>query len=410
MQKSSAGTRPVVTVCIRHYLPGYKSGGPVRSVANLVEQLGDEFDFRIVTSDRDIHDDRPYAGVAIDAWQPVGTAQVFYASTATQTLSGLAKVLNSVSGDLLYVNSFFDRNFTLLPLVARRLGLLRQRRAIVAPRGEFSAGALRIRAGKKKTFLMLARLVGLYSGVSWHASTELEAADIGRVMGCRAASRTFVAINLSAALLERSQEVWRPRAAGEPLRVIFVSRIAPKKNLDYALRVAASSAIPLVFNIYGMVDDAAYWKSCQELIARMPSHVSVTYRGALPHDSVGEALAAHDVLFLPTQGENFGHVVAESLMQGTPVLLSDRTPWRGLRDAGVGWDIPLEGTGRSFHEALETLAAMEADVSMQMRSRISRYAAARLRDPAAVEANRRLFRAAAQGNRSSAPAARDHVP
>ena len=31
-----------------HYLPGFKAGGPIRSIANLAAELGDEIDFRIV--------------------------------------------------------------------------------------------------------------------------------------------------------------------------------------------------------------------------------------------------------------------------------------------------------------------------------------------------------------------------
>ena len=36
---------------------------------------------------------------------------------------------------------------------------------------------------------------------------------------------------------------------------------------------------------------------------------------------------AHDLFVFPTLGENFGHVIYESLMCGTPVLVSDNTPW-----------------------------------------------------------------------------------
>jgi glycosyltransferase involved in cell wall biosynthesis len=47
-------------------------------------------------------------------------------------------------------------------------------------------------------------------------------------------------------------------------------------------------------------------------------------------------------LFLPSLGENFGHVIVEALSAGCPILISDRTPWRGLAERGVGWDLPLE--------------------------------------------------------------------
>ena len=55
--------RVTVLVFIGYYLPGYKAGGPVRSIANVVETLGDEFEFRIVTSDRDLLDEVPYPGI-----------------------------------------------------------------------------------------------------------------------------------------------------------------------------------------------------------------------------------------------------------------------------------------------------------------------------------------------------------
>ena len=46
--------RPIILSFAGHYLPGYKAGGPIRSIANMVDQLGDEFDFRIVAGDRDL--------------------------------------------------------------------------------------------------------------------------------------------------------------------------------------------------------------------------------------------------------------------------------------------------------------------------------------------------------------------
>ena len=52
-------------------------------------------------------------------------------------------------------------------------------------------------------------------------------------------------------------------------------------------------------------------------------------------------MAANDLFFLPTRGENFGHVIAEALSVGTPVLISDQTPWRKLAAVGLGHDLPL---------------------------------------------------------------------
>ena len=50
---------------VDYYLPGYKAGGPIQSIANLVENLGDEFEFYIICNDRDQLDRQPYANVPI---------------------------------------------------------------------------------------------------------------------------------------------------------------------------------------------------------------------------------------------------------------------------------------------------------------------------------------------------------
>ena len=58
--------KPVVLVLLALYLPGLKMGGPLQSVANLVRRLDADFEFRILTSDRDLGDDRSYDGIETD--------------------------------------------------------------------------------------------------------------------------------------------------------------------------------------------------------------------------------------------------------------------------------------------------------------------------------------------------------
>jgi glycosyltransferase involved in cell wall biosynthesis len=359
----------------------------------MVEHLGDEIDFHIVTSDRDALDSQPYPNVTRDAWQSVGKARVYYASPATQTLADMTAVLQSVDYDILYLNSFFDSRFTILPLLARRLGRLRRKPVVVAPRGEFSRGALAIRSWKKRPYTLIARLAGLYAGVTWHASSEFERTDIVRIMGERAGTATRVAVNLPHKEERDTPAGWRPRQPGDPLRIVFLSRISPMKNLDYALRSLATTSKPVSFDIFGMVDDQGYWMRCQALIARMPANVRAVYHGPLPHEKVADTLAKYDVFFLPSLGENYGHAIAESLTQGTPVLISDHTPWRDLQKRGVGWDLPLEESGLPFREAIESLAAMPPDEYVSMRRRVAEYGKQRLGSPEVVEANRRLFAA-----------------
>ena len=70
--------RPTIVLLVGAYLPGYKAGGPIRSIANLMEALGAEFHFRIVTLDRDLRQKSPYPGVVTNRWVRVGHADVMY--------------------------------------------------------------------------------------------------------------------------------------------------------------------------------------------------------------------------------------------------------------------------------------------------------------------------------------------
>lgn len=173
-------SKPAILTFVHYYLPGYKSGGPVRTIANMVERLSGELEFHIVTADRDMLDTQPYSDIIVDSWNMVGKARVFYTSPARCSLGSIAKLVNDTPHDVLYLNSFFDPVFTVKPLLARRLGLLPKRPTVLAPRGEFSEGALCIKSWKKGFYIKAASLFGLYHDLTWHASSNHELDDIQR--------------------------------------------------------------------------------------------------------------------------------------------------------------------------------------------------------------------------------------
>lgn len=382
--------RPIILTSVGHYLPGFRAGGPVRSIAHLVEHLADEFDFRILTSGRDLGDDAPYAGVEPDRWLSVGPARVHYTSPTRQGPRGMAAILRDVPHDLLYLNSFFSSRFTVLPLALRRLGIVPRRPTVLAPRGEFSPGALAIRAPKKRGYIAVGRALGLFSGLRWQASSSFEARDIRDIFGKHA--EVIIAPNLPAPPLDRLPP-HLPRAEGAPLRLLFLGRIAPMKNLDFALRVMARVRRPVTFDIFGPPEDEAYRLACLDAAAAIPAHVEVRWRGPVLPDEVPGLMARHDLFFFPTRGENYGHVIAEALAAGTPVLVSDATPWRGLAQAGIGDDLPLDDPA-AFAARIDTLAAEPAEMAQARRARAAAHMRQEARLEADVLANRTLFRAA----------------
>lgn len=386
--------KPSILIFVGHYLPGFRMGGPLRSIVNLVDHLHDEFDFRIVTADRDLGDGSPYPGVPVDRWVPAGKALVRYVPSDQQHLSALARIVRETPHDLIYLNSFFSLRFTILPLVVRRLRRIDPRPVVIAPRGEFSQGALALKSAKKCVYLSAGKSMGLFSNLFWQASSDREAADIDKALGSHARN-VCVARNLSSPL-GLSPEPHNARGPHDPLRILFLGRISPMKNLDYALRVLAMVRAPVAFSIFGPPEDAAYRAECERLAASLPSHVAVRWHGAIDPADVARAMAGHDLFFLPTRGENFGHVIAEALGAGTPVLLSDTTPWRGMADAGIGDDLPLAEPS-AFAAAIEAAAEQPADAAAARRARVFAYARERQTRSDDVEANRLLFKAALAG-------------
>jgi glycosyltransferase involved in cell wall biosynthesis len=165
------------------------------------------------------------------------------------------------------------------------------------------------------------------------------------------------------------------------------------KNLDYALKVLAQVKTPVHFTLYGPQEDLVYWAECRLLMDNLPRHVSIDVVGAIPHEQVHERLAAHDLFFLPTRGENFGHVFAEALSAGLTVLTSDQTPWRNLAERGLGYDLPLSEPA-AFARAIDLLAAEDTEQRSARRKRCIAYARISREDVSGLQAHRQMFIAA----------------
>ena len=171
-------SRPKILCFVSRYLPGYKSGGPVKSISNLVAHLSNDFEFLIITSDRDVLDIKPYSSIKVNSWNKVGTSKVYYASKSKLTFNFIMKIIKTTNHDILYLNSFFDFNFTIIPLIIRRYFFNSDKPCVLAPRGEFSDAALDIKFFKKIIYIFFSDLLKLYRNINWQASGQKEFKEI----------------------------------------------------------------------------------------------------------------------------------------------------------------------------------------------------------------------------------------
>ncbi len=400
--RAIAGARPArrrILVPVGHYLPGYRAGGSARSVANLIEALGADVSFFVVTLAWDLGSRERYPGVDAARWHRVGRGRVRYLTRSPRDLWQYLKLLRSGRWDAIYLNSFFDRQFSMLPMLLRWLGLLRCRDVIVAPRGEFSSGALGLKHLPKRIYCTVARVLRLYRGVRWHASTARESDDIARAgfggtWGARLGrpegrgGGIVVAVDLPGVGVDDT--VGRvPKRPGS-LAVVFVSRICRMKNLAACADILSRARGNVRLAVAGPIEDRAYWEECTARFGRLPANVVWEYLGELPPDEVAHLFAQSHLFLFPTLGENFGHVISEALSAGCPVLTTDQTPWLDLAPAGAGWALPLGHLDR-FVATVGQMVGLDEPAFLEMSDAARKYIRCHPILAGAEAANRRLF-------------------
>lgn len=363
------------------YLPGYRAGGPIRSLANLIEQMPHAFS--VVTRITDHHSSKPYAGITPNVWTTIhDRVRVMYCSDDHLQSGAYLKEINS-DYDWIYLNSLFSPAFTIKPLRKAR-ALKQHHKVIVAPRGMLKPGALSIKANKKKWFLRIAQWLRWYGGVRWHATNEDEVAEIKSHFGSR--SEIILAPNLAQCYETPVKMI--AKASGM-MKLVCVARISPEKGILEAIQFLSAAQLhgSVSCDFIGTMQDEEYLERCRAAAENAGVHIH--FKGEMTHDEVAACLPDYHFFYLTTWGENFGHAIAEALQLGLPVIISNRTPWRNLAEAGVGYDLPLEEG--AFAGALKELNNLENEEYQFMRDRAAKFGRAAAHDEKVVAQSKRLF-------------------
>lgn len=330
-----------VLIFIDWFWPGYKAGGPVRSLLNLTEQLSNEYAFHIVTRNTDYMSSKPYANVRANEWNEIRkNIHVYYISRDHLCRKTILSFIRG-SYDKIYINGIYSFYFSIVPVYYSRIY---RKKHMVAPRGMLSDQTFSAKKWLKKLFFVFCRLTRLYRKAEFHATMERESRDIQKNLGIPE-KNIFLAPNLPRKHLP-GKLPGREKIPGN-LRLVSIARISPEKNTGYAIDILRHvNKGEVIFDIFGEIYNQEYWKSCKHLIQDLPGNIKATHKGSIHADNIPELLMDYHFMLMPTQGENFGHSILESLMAGCPVIISDKTPWRDLAADNAGWDIPLEQKAR----------------------------------------------------------------
>lgn len=378
-------TKKNIAVLIDWYLPGNKAGGPVKSVYSMLNVLKSEFNFFVITTDHDLGSSTPYKNIETDKWVKYNGIPVYYFSKKNLRSKNILEVINSIKPDLVYLNSFWSYNFSLLPLRFKKAGKLKAD-IVLAPRGMLGKGAMSIKPLKKKLFLSLLKFVNLHSKTVFHATTTDEEKEIIKILK---KAKVKIASNVNSAQLIEKRAI--RKEPGE-LKLFYLSRIAKVKNLHYALEALSKITIDgkISYDIYGSMEDRIYWRECEAVIKKLPGNITVNYRGDLSFEQVQPMIDKYHFLFLPTLNENFGHSIYETLMSACPVIISDATPWNGVNDLNCGFAIPLKRKDE-FASVIKSLVQYDNELYALMCQNCRIFMSGKINNERDIKAYKELF-------------------
>ena len=296
----------------------YQGGGPSNSMYWLAQELArNDTDVMVITVYR-----YPIKSLKCDTVLDIDGFSVYYASSKKRLLKRV--ILEIRKGHILHLNSLFYW-LSIFSFVVSRFSDID--RVVWSVRGELHPAALSYNSTLKYIWLLVFR--NFTDGIKFHVTNDIEEdytiKSLGQVDTC-------IIPNLKKAYdLESAQK-------GETINFLFLGRIHPIKNIEFLISVFESCnfTVPVKLYIVGTGEEDYVNK-----LKGTVQSTNIIFTGALHGDAKLNLLASSEILLLPSFSENFGNVVVEALELGVVPVVSDKTPWQGLKVEQCGYWLQL---------------------------------------------------------------------
>ncbi len=353
-----------------HFLPAWKAGGPIRSIAQLIDQMSDEFSFYVLTSAYDFQEKNILDNIQTDRWcNWKDIASVYYLSKPKPTIVNIVSIIKEIQPDIIFINGLFSPYYNIKTLIAakRYVNKIHNAKIILSPRGMLHSGALSQKKVKKRLFLDIFCLIGLYKNILWHATDEKE-------VHCVRNKFMSAKIHIAGNFPKISVPLDAPYKNQGELIMGTLALISPMKNHLEILNALVSVQYKIVWHIFGPVKDQHFWDQCNEVIKQLPDNIMVIYHGAIPPDQVSSELEKIQVFILPSKSENFGHAILEALSAGKPVITTNTTPFTDLNPNKTGYTLSINKLQHQLIQAINEFAEMDQETFSQYQKNAIRYA------------------------------------
>ncbi len=350
-----------IFITIPWFLPAFRAGGPIQSIANLVKEFHEDVEYYIFCGDEDLNG-AALENIEINKWVPYNEYSYVWYAGPQRISQTLVSQVEKLKPDVLYIIGMFSWHYNIVPLL-----FCKGPKKILSTRGMLHPGGLSQKKWKKKVYLQCFKLLEYPHKILFHATDEEEAKYIVDYFGKVARiARAGNFPNKTGAL---------PMAKKEPgcLKLISIAVISPMKNILLVLQALEKVKGNIQYEIYGPVKDEDYRDACNVQIKKLPPHISVVLHKEIEPQRVKEALQEAHVFILPSKSENFGHAIYEALSAGRPVITSHFTPWNQLRELRAGINVSLDDN-EELSGSIDFFASMDEESFSQWHHGAVAYA------------------------------------
>ena len=203
------------------------------------------------------------------------------------------------------LNSIFGRTnrLSLLKLILSK----HSPKVVYIPRGELSTASISNNVIQKHIYLFFLRIIINLISVKWVATSISESNFINKRFG-----KADISICPNLMDLDNLKPI---KFFSSKKDLVSIGRIEKKKNQFWLSKLN---------NEIDIIGPSLKEKEYLDLVINAKNlHVL----GGKNPDEMIKIYRDYKVNLLPTLNENFGHVIVESILSGTPVIVSENTPW-----------------------------------------------------------------------------------
>lgn len=271
-------------------------------------------------------------------------------------VSGFMRILDEERPDIVHLNGIWQHDLLWVQKESQTRGII----TFITPHGMLLPWSLRHNVIRKAIALLLYERKALRAADMIFATDKCEHDEIVKLK----LTKKPVPIISNGIDIEgySIKESWKVRK-----KILFLSRISIGKGIELLFEAMFDIKEPLYGYeiIIAGEGESAYIDKLKNKAKRLGLNVS--FVGGVYGEAKFNLIKDSDFMVLPTFSENFGYVIAESLICGTPVITTKGTPWEDIETLGCGrW---IERTRSELSTAiLQMISRSSSDLEQMGRN------------------------------------------